>query len=292
MANRRTTRHAARGVIILASLTLMATSAAAQEPANSQAGRVMVAGRIDFLNAYTFRGLKQDDTGLIVWPSVNLGVRVYQGSGALRALTLNVGTWNSLHTGAAGSDGPSGDRWYESDIHATLNFTVAGGVAVGTAYRAYTSPNDLFTTVKEIVLRLAVDDRVTLGSIPVRPYALAAFELDTKAGVGQADGGFEAGKYLEVGASPRFALSALEIAAPVKVGLSLGGYYELAGRDHTFGYFSTAGVVTVPVGRRTKFGAWNVHGAVEYQLLGEMTKAINNGDSSGVIGSIGIGWSR
>jgi len=287
--------HGVRATVTAAAVALVAmipTPAAAQEPANSQTGRVTVAGSVDFLNVYAFRGITQDDTGLIVWPTVNLGVRAYEGSGALKALNLSVGTWNSLHSGIAGSDGPSGDRWYESDVHAALDLTVAGGVTVGTTYRTYTSPNDMFTTVKEIGLRLAVDDRAALGRVPIRPYALVAFELDTQTGIGQADGGFEAGKYLEVGAAPRFSAQALDVAIPVKVGLSLGGYYELAGRDHTFGYFSTSGIVTVPLGGRTTIGGWNVHGGVEYQALGEMTKVINGGDRSNVIGSIGIGWSR
>lgn len=275
----------------LAVVIMIPTPAAAQEPANPQAGRVTVAGSLDFLNAYVFRGITQDDTGLIVWPSLNFGVRVYEGSAALKALTLSAGTWNSVHSGIAGSDGPSGERWYESDIHTTLNFTVAGGVTAGATYTAYTSPNDMFTTVKEIALTLAVDDRAALGRVPIRPYALVAFELDTQPGIGQADGGFDGGKYLEVGAAPRVSVRALNLAIPVKVGLSLGGYYELAGRDHTFGYFSTAGLVTLPIGR-TKLGAWNIHGGVEYQMLGEMTKALNDSHDSLVIGSAGLGWSR
>jgi hypothetical protein len=61
--------------------------------------------------------------------------------------------------------------------------------------------------------------------------------------------------------------------------------------DHTFGYFSIAGLVTVPLGGMTSFGAWNLHGGVEYQALGDTTKAFNGGDSSRVIGSVGIGFS-
>ena len=85
---------------------------------------------------------------------------------------------------------------------------------------------------------------------------------------------------------------------PVKVGLSLSDYYELnTGTrapvfvDNTFGYFSIAGIVTVPLGGTTNFGAWNVHGGVEFQALGDTTKAFNGGDSSRVIGSFGIGFS-
>jgi len=65
---------------------------------------------------------------------------------------------------------------------------------------------------------------------------------------------------------------------------------ELAGVDHTFGFFSIAGIVTVPLGGTTGFGAWNVHGGVEYQALGETTEAFDGGDSSRVIGSIGFGF--
>ena len=69
----------------------------------------------------------------------------------------------------------------------------------------------------------------------------------------------------------------------MKVGLSLGGYYELAGKDHTFGYSSVSSVVTVPLGSRTKLGGWNIHGGVEFQRLGELTKAINNQASLRVV---------
>jgi hypothetical protein len=39
------------------------------------------------------------------------------------------------------------------------------------------------------------------------------------------------------------------------------------------------------------FGAWNVHGGVEFQALGDTTEAINAGDGSKVIGSFGFGLS-
>jgi hypothetical protein len=58
-----------------------------------------------------------------------------------------------------------------------------------------------------------------------------------------------------------------------------------------FGDFSIAGLVTVPLGGTTSLGAWNVHGGVEFQALGDTTKALNGGDGQRVIGSIGIGFS-
>jgi len=291
-----TSRHrAARlvtpGLGVLAILTATAVPISAQESA-PPAGRVAVAGGIEFLNAYSFRGVRQDDTGVVMWPYVTLGLRVYEGSGGLKALRVGAGTWNSLHTGIAGTDGPSGERWYQSDIHTTLDVGLAGGVTVGTTYRAYTSPNDMFTTVKEAAVKVAVDDRAALGRAAVRPYALVAFELDTSPGIGQVDGGFEAGKYLEVGATPEYSRRRISVAFPMKLGLSVGGYYELAGSDRRFGYFSASSLVTVPLGGRTALGVWNVHGGVEYQTLGEATRVFNGDERSIVIGSIGVGWSR
>ena len=86
-------------------------------------------------------------------------------------------------------------------------------------------------------------------------------------------------------------VSRASLAFPIKVGFSLSDYYELAGEDNKFGFFSIAGIVTVPLGGTTSFGSWNVHGGVEYQALGTTTEFFNGGESNQVIGSFGIGFS-
>jgi hypothetical protein len=77
--------------------------------------------------------------------------------------------------------------------------------------------------------------------------------------------------------------------------LSGSNYYELATptgfEDNKFGYFSIAGIVTVPLGGTSSFGSWNIHGGVEYQKLGTTTEFFNGGESNQVIGSFGIGFS-
>jgi hypothetical protein len=117
-------------------------------------------------------------------------------------------------------------------------------------------------------------------------------------GRGQADGGANAGRYLELGVAPGYAGARASLSVPVKVGLSLADYYELnvgtteapVCEDDRFGYFSVGGLVTMPLGGTTRFGAWNVHGGVEYQALGDTTTALNGGDGSRVIGSVGVGF--
>jgi hypothetical protein len=105
--------------------------------------------------------------------------------------------------------------------------------------------------------------------------------------MGQVDGGRKPGRYLELGLTPRYSLSRISFAIPAKVGLSVGNYYELAGKDHPFGFASVAAMITVPFA-----GTLNVHGGVEYQRLGTTTKAFNGGESSTTIASIGVGFSR
>jgi hypothetical protein len=275
-------------------VVLLAAPASAQEaaaPSDPNPGNLTFTGSMDFLNTYMFRGIRQDDTKVIMWPALDLGMSVYSGDGGLKSAAINVGSWNSLHTGSAGSDGPSGKLWYEGDFYATLGLGFGGGVALSTTYTAYTSPNNAFSTVKELAVKLAVDDSPYLGAAALKPDGLVAQEFDTAPGLGQADAGENAGTYLELGVAPGWASDAVALAFPVKVGVSAGDYYELAGVDNKFGYASVAALVTVPLGGTTMFGAWNVHGGVEFQALGDTTKAINGGDSSKIIGSFGFGLS-
>jgi hypothetical protein len=248
--------------------------------------RITVAGSIDFRNVYMFRGVRQDDTGTITWPSAEVGLRLHAADHGLTSARVRVGTFNSVHSGWAGSDGPGGKRWYESDVYGTLSLAFGHAFSLDTTYTGYRSPNKMFTPVKEVSFKASTDASMLSGA-SLKPYALVAFELDTKPGIGQLDGGFKAGRYLELGATPGLSLRRILVAVPVRVGLSLGNYYELAGVDHRFGFASIAGVATLPIWRW-----WNLHGGVEYQRLGTTTKAFNAGEPSKAIASIGIGFSR
>lgn len=251
---------------VMAAAAILSAAPAAAQGDDPNPGAITLTANMDFVNAYMFRGIPQDESGVIMWPSADLGFALYSGDGGLKSVGVNIGTWNSLHTGDAGLDNSiNGKLWYESDFYATLGLGFGGGTSLGVTYTAYTSPNGLFGTVKEIAFKFAVDDSGYLGGAAVKPYVLLARELD-----GQADGGAEEGTYLELGVSPGYTGSRISFSIPVKVGLSLGDYYEGADGDETFGYFSVAGIVTVPFSSMpTRFGSWNVHGGVEYQRLGD-----------------------
>jgi hypothetical protein len=83
--------------------------------------------------------------------------------------------------------------------------------------------------------------------------------------------------------------SGFDITFPVKMGLSLDDYYELAGVDHTFGFLSLGAIATLPLFKSSQNGAWDVHGGIEFQSLGDTPEAFNGGDQSKFIGIIGIG---
>jgi uncharacterized protein (TIGR02001 family) len=261
----------------LVTAVVIVVAIASAVPASAQVTPT-VTGGVDVANRYMFRGLRQNAEGAVVWPWVDLGIGLFTGGGRLKAAGINVGTWSSAHTATAG------EGWYEADLYASFSLSFSKAV-VTTTYTSYTSPNDTFSHVKEVMVKAAVDDGAEWG---IRPYGLVAFELDAAPGRGQADGGSAAGTYLEIGVAPVIPLPwRMSLTTTTKFGLSLGDYYELPEGDSTFGYSSVSVVVTMPLGAGDH---WNVRGGVEYQGLGTTARAFNGGDQNQVIGSVGIGF--
>lgn len=301
-SNSLVSKHVYLSFGMAACLALLATPAHAQA-SDPNPGKLTFIGNTDFTNAYMFRGIRQDDTRVIVQPSAELDIALQSADKGLKSTSLNFGTWNSLHTGDAGlRSATSGlgcacnKLWYESDFYTTLAFGFTGG-SLGVTYTAYTSPNSGFNNVKELMFKFGADDSAALGKAALHPWVIAAFEFDADNGH-QADAGSKAGKYLELGVSPGLSGAKAGVSVPIKVGLSMSDYYELnegtALRpnfvDHKFGYLSIAGIVTVPIHGTTSYGAWNVHGGLEYQHLGTTTQALNNGKANKGIVSAGIGF--
>lgn len=258
-------------------------TAAAQAAGDPNPGAITLTGGLDAPSLYMFRGLRQEqDPKLTLWPYFDVGVALASGDGGLKSVGVNVGIWNSLHTGSSGLDGPSDGLHYEEDFYASVSLGFGGGVTVTPGYMALTSPNGMFRTVKEFQLKVAKAHMLS-------PYGFLAFELNDDA---QADGGVKKGTYLELGVGPSFPLAGgkLSLTVPVKLGLSLKDYYEdLSGGDHKFGFFDVGGLITIPFGAGSKFGSWNLHGGADVLVLGDTPKEFNNGDKAEVVGLIGIG---
>jgi len=262
-------------------LSLAASPAAAQAP-DPNAGAITLTSAVDFPSVYFFRGIRQEsDPKLTTFAAGDVGISLFSGDGGLKSAAINVGVWNSLHTGTSGSHADKSAH-YEEDFYASLALGFGGGITVTPTFTAYTSPNTSFGTVQELSFKVAHGSKFA-------PYGLVAVELK-----GQADGGNNKGSYGEFGVAPSWSLAGgpVTLAIPVKVGLSLKDYYEMSGSDNKFGYVDAGVLLTVPfTSIPSQFGSWNVHGGVNVLGFGDTTKSFNNGDAGQVVVSGGIGLS-
>lgn len=270
-----------------AALLIAAAPAAAQgSTSGANTGALHFTAGLDVPSVYVFRGIVQErDPKLTLFPYADLGITLASGDGAMTSVGVNIGTRHSLQTGSSGSDGPSGKIHYEEDFYASLSLGLGNNLTLSTAYTAYTSPNFMFNNVKELSVKAARRGMFN-------PYGVIGFELSDE---GQADGGTAKGTYLELGVVPDWALTKrVTLTVPVKLGMSLKDYYELAGKDSRFGFLDLGGVITVPLGRGNgSYGNWNVHGGTELYTFGDNTRAFNAPDQNKtrVVVSGGVGLS-
>lgn len=250
-------------------------------------GSIRLTAGADVPSIYYFRGIRQEaDPKLTLWPYGDLGITLASDRRGRQKVAVNVGVWNSLHTGTAGSGKVNGySTHYEEDFYSGITFG-SSIAAMSARYIARTSPNRAFATIKEM------DFQVT-GVQAYSPYAVVAFELSD---TGQADLGAHKGSYLELGARPRWPLGNMAFTVPLSVGLSLSNYYETATGDNKFGFFDVGGLLTLPLGGIPgKFGSWNVHGRVDYLRLGNGPMEIGVGTGTNknktvLLGGVGLAY--
>jgi hypothetical protein len=266
-------------------IAALPTPAAAQNDPN--AGALTVTAGVDFPSVYVFRGIVQEsDPGFTMFPWADFGWSLASRDNGVQSIGVNAGVWHSLQTGSSGSDGPSDRIHYQENFYGALALGFGGGYTLSSIFTAYTSPNNMFNTIKEAGFRLSRRQMLN-------PYGLLAFELGGD-GAGQADGGSNTGTYLELGVLPTWNIrnTRATLTVPARIGLSLKNYYELGDQDNKFGFFDVGGLVAYPFTTPgSRFGVWNVHGGIDVYALGTTTQAINDGDKAKVVASVGIGVS-
>ena len=271
----------AASLVVVLSLVLAApVLAQTSPPSDPNPGAITFTGGIDVPSVYVFRGIVQEsDPGLTQWPYGDVGLSKSFDQSALKSVGVNVGVWHSLHTGSSGLDGPRARMHYEEDFYASLGLGFGRGVSLATTFTAYTSPNGMFNTVKEVSVKLSKAHMLA-------PYTLVAFELS-----GQADAGLRKGTYLELGIGPSWPVGRnVTFALPVKLGMSLNDYYEIDSVDSKFGFLDVGGLATLPLSRiPSSLGAWNVHGGASVLTFGDTTRFINGGDRTKLVGLFGVG---
>lgn len=258
---------AGAGVATLAGAFTVMTPA----PVDAQ---VAVSAGVDFPSLYYFRGVRQEtDPALTMWPWVDVGIPIMEGDGMIQSATLNIGSWNSIHTGS-NNDAFDG-AFYEADIYATLGLGFSGWT-LGTTYTAYTYPAPDFDAIHEIAFKGTVSHMLA-------PYGMIAFEFAED----------NPGTYLELGVGPSFALTSEEggptLAIPAKIGFDLNDFY---GGDSGYGFFSIGGTVTYPLPEQS-WGTWGLRFGAEVLALSDTLEFFNvNEDldtsSTGFVGFGGI----
>lgn len=244
---------------------------------------------VDLTTAYFFRGILQEDQGVIAQPWIELGYDIGDLGGGLHDGELVFGLWNSLHDGPTGG---AGGPWYESDFYIGLHSSVGEKWSAGATYTAYASPNGSFGTVEELAFSLGFDDAEESWTPVVgglQPSVLVAFEVD-----GQADAGTHLGTYAQLSVEPSFALGRagdldVLLSVPVTLGLSLRDYYEVGGSDDFFGFLDVGAVASsdlpfLPAG----MGPWQGSIGLHMLLLGDKNELRNGGDAAEFILSFGL----
>lgn len=272
----------------LLALTAFAVLAPPARALDEPEPRLTATVGLDITTAYYFRGLRQEDDGVIAQPYAELALALHRWEGG--TLGFGLGLWNSIHgdTGTA-ADGSSTPNWYEADLYLGPTLEL-GRLTLGATYTWYASPSDAFDTIEELGFSASWDDsdRPLLGPIALRPRLHLAFELGDEA----ADGD-DTGTYLELGIEPGIdfedgALAGSTLRFPVTVGLSLDAYYDSADRSDTFGFAQAGAVLAVPLPLGEGWGAWTLSAGVHALFLGEAASDFNSGDEFEVIGTLGV----
>ncbi|MBL0870610.1 MAG: hypothetical protein IBJ18_08550 [Phycisphaerales bacterium] len=250
---------------------------------------------LDFTNAYFYRGIRQQDKGLIVQPAARVTTRLVHDA----ELTLDgfIGTWSSFGPNAGTQSGGSGgliEDWYESDLYAGFTLT-HGKLSLTTSYTFLTSPSNAFQDVQELGFTLALDDSEWMKDWSLKPYVTLATETGSNGSDGPE---LSNGVYFELGIAPGFSFdvdqTTITLTFPASVGLSLSDYYQDAGgSDETFGFAQVGAKASIPLsqpGGVGRFGAWTLNAGVSVLFLGDHTKAFNGGVGTKVIGTIGLQW--
>ncbi|MBM4265859.1 MAG: hypothetical protein FJ144_04485 [Deltaproteobacteria bacterium] len=250
--------------------------------------RFSVVVNMDFTTAYVFRGILQERNGFIWQPSIDIGLNLYEGEGALSSVDLGFGIWNSFQSEQTlAENGPA--NLYETDYYPSVTLAWSPGIETALTYQIYTSPNGAFTTIQQLDFSVGWDDSEVLGAFALYPTALFSFEVDGTS-FGEKEGG-----YFELALEPGFDVTfpgdeeenyPLTLSFPLAVGLSLYDYYETEESDDTFGFFSFGFGLSIPLAFIPEdFGAWSAGAGVVIYVLGDTLEEVNLGDSPFAVGT-------
>ncbi len=248
---------------------------------------------VNEVTQYVSRGLIFENQGAITQPYADLYIRLYQGTGFIDKVTVNLGIWDSFHSrhtdagAVTGTPGVSSSRfWYESDITAGVSVTFLKNFTITPSYYTFLSPNEGFSQYQGLNLKLAYDDTDLLHDFALHPEVTVMWEIDGKAGTGGSRG-----VYYEVGIAPGHAITKdLTFTLPVTAGFGSHNFYgrvDESGNTTTqdnFGYLSVGANLSYALSFIPKcYGAWTVNAGATYYYLGNVLANFNSPEHGGDI---------
>lgn len=287
---------------ILASLLAASTLCAQNAPTFEErlaAREAAIDGRLgfDFTSQYFFRGIQQENQGILFQPWIELNSQLWKASEGPASVDLVFGQWNSLHDGPTGNGG-NGGVWYESRFFVGANAQVSERLQIGARLNFYSTPNGAgiargLSNITELQVDVRFDDiSVLVEDFALNPYARIAVELNN-----QRDGGSDEGQYFELGIAPQFDVgtlgeSPLVLTTPIRLGLGTGGYYEnpvTNGDDDFFGFLQLGAVASAPLDfLPAGMGPWIGHAGLHALLLGDNNETRNGGDAAELFFEFGM----
>ncbi len=246
---------------------------------------------LDVSSSYFYRGIHQEDSGLILQPSIGLTFNLMsEGKGLVKSLDLNAGIWNSIHESKTGT----AEKHYEADYAFGLTANLGDKFEVSVGYTQLYSPSNAFSTVEEIsVSATLICQELCGGKLSAwNPTILASFEVS-----GTSFGTSE-GTYLELSVSPALpflndfaGLKGLTATMPIAVGFGLDDYYRTAAQgDESLGFVDAGVDFELPLNNLLPagYGDWTLTAGVHGLFLGDNLETANRGDNFEVIGTMGL----
>jgi hypothetical protein len=288
----------------LAGAMALALVVSISQPARAEAAAPKVSGAfgVDFYSDYYFRGIAQENDGLIVQPYVSLSFDdVLAFSDGQVTVSPYVGVWGSVHEGGSPSVA-GGSSLYEVDFTVGVAVGLPYGLGVDVSYVWLTAPSAGGEFAQEIDAKVSYDatDLLARAGMPegvsAELYVLTVIET-----ANGSDGGTEEGMYGEAGLTLGYDVNLGDVplgtSAGVRVGWNYDDYYETAATtDNTFGFAAIDLGVAVPLDTwlGTDYGSWSVSGGVTFMFIGEAAEAIGapihgSGQEFKVLGFMGIG---
>jgi hypothetical protein len=274
------------GLAVAALLAAPATVTAQEAHVGPNTGAVTFSLDQKIVTSYIWRGMLQEDRGLIYQPQIGINATLFEGEDFITSLDVYASIWNSIH-GKTPAGSNSNKAWFQTDYTVGASLGLPAGFTFDSAVVFKTFPHGAVGAITELNLLLAYDDADLMagwGLPALNPYALFAIEL-ANAGGGE-------NSYVELGLEPTFAIFEAQdfpitLSIPIAVGLGISNYY---GSD-TFGHVTFGAVLSTPLNFiPVEFGAWEASAGViaVFAESGARSAALRSQDEWEVYGTFGL----